>query len=142
MITEEEFMDYANHPVIGYLFNNPRSPWGERGLEIGPGWYDISLLGLHWIARNDPDKIVRLAQLKNKFGGMRFYIDYECDDVDKQKQLYNQIHTIPNIIEHMASIICESCGSMKKLNYNALTYNKCGCIGFTPVLTKDINYVR
>lgn len=127
MITRDEFMAYANHPEIGYLFDNPQSPFGDWGIECGPGWYDIVLVGCRWISLNDPEQIVRIAQIKSKFGGMRFYLDYICDDDETRKNVFNRVHNIPTIIEHQASMICSSCGSIKKLNHQTLKYENCDC---------------
>ena len=79
------------------------------GFECGDGWF-----GLLWNLSNqirtlDPDGHVMAAQVKEKFGTLRFYIDAGSDEI------YEAIHHAMR----KSSKICESCG-------NPGTYNKDG----------------
>lgn len=73
------------------------------GIECDDGW--VSLIGelidkIHGI---DPD--VKFAQIKEKFGGLRVYINYSTEEV------YNLIHEY----EDKSYTICEVCGEPGQL---------------------------
>lgn len=81
--------------------------WSEspvsRTVDTGPGWYDL-------IADLVDDLVViapnlKVAQIKEKFGGLRFYIDsiYGNEEADA---VYNRIRNA----ERLSEITCETCG--------------------------------
>ena len=83
------------------------------GLEIGDGWYwliDRLCEVLQWnVDENDEPQIVA-SQVKEKFGGLRFYVN---GATEKQ---YAQI----SLAEHMSYHICFNCGSTKNIRQTAI----------------------
>ena len=82
------------------------------GFAIGKGWWPIIEVlcsniqqHLDWANRNDqvvPQVVV--AQIKEKFGGLRFYYDGGDD----------QVHGMVRIAEAWANRTCETCGERGK----------------------------
>ena len=76
-------------------------PWG---FECGDGWYSIidTLCRLiqHY-TEDHPDVLVEAVQVKEKYGGLRFYINGGDDYVDG----------LIVFAEAMSYLICEQCGS-------------------------------
>jgi hypothetical protein len=83
-MTEEEMNNFLES--IGGLengFYTDRPPITSAGVfEVGPGWYPLvkelilDLINLGW------DK--QVCQVKEKFGGLRFYINSGSDEVHKR----------------------------------------------------------
>jgi hypothetical protein len=83
---------------------------------VGDGWYDIldvlcaNIKGhLQWVNANHKEKSepleqIRAIQIKEKFGGLRFYIN-GGDDV---------IYGMVNMAEAMSYTTCEYCGNKGK----------------------------
>lgn len=75
----------------------------KDGIECGPGWYPLLnklCSSLQWNTDKNGYPQVVAAQVKEKFGTLRFYVD---GGNDKQ---WGAIH----FAESMSSIICEQCG--------------------------------
>jgi len=74
------------------------------GFECGDGWYGIinhcCKMIQHDIDKNNRTQVTA-AQVKEKFGGLRFYID------GGNEKAYDIIH----FFESLSYIICEQCGS-------------------------------
>ena len=80
------------------------------GICVGDGWYDIidclcERIQHHcdWVNGKNPDKDkfqVEAIQVKEKFGGLRFYTNYEDD----------HISGLINMAYAMADRTCEDCG--------------------------------
>ena len=74
---------------------------------VGEGWYKIirkiSEDLTKWNSEN-PDKQVKPVQVKEKFGGLRYYTDVCFDETSK----------MISDAEHLADICCESCGLIDK----------------------------
>jgi len=79
------------------------------GLEIGDGWYwliDMLCYQLQWdIDKNNEPQIVA-SQVKEKFGGLRFYTNGSTEKQEAQISL----------AETMSYHICFECGSTKKVS--------------------------
>jgi hypothetical protein len=101
------------------IFRNRHEPVTKTpmgwGFECGDGWYElIDVLcrniqhHVDWYSTAHPDKIEQpiASQVKEKFGGLRFYIDYHSDDV---------IQGMIQMAESMSYHICEECGNKGKL---------------------------
>lgn len=89
-----------------------------NGIECEYGWYDIineTLFEINkYCKQNKILNKVRVCQIKEKFGGLRIYIDYD-------KSIWNTRHSyiINEYImkaEDKAIITCEFCGKPGKLN--------------------------
>lgn len=75
-------------------------PWG---LAVGYGWFDLidKLASDIEATRKD----VRVLQVKEKFGGLRFYV----------KSSSNEVHRLITEAEKKSYTICEKCGEPGQL---------------------------
>jgi hypothetical protein len=88
-------------------------PFPLFGFECGKGWYNILKMLIEHIDiylkhkhKGVPEGF-RITQVKEKFGGLRFYVD-GADDV---------VHELIRMTETLAENTCEYCGS----NQNIMT---------------------
>ena len=85
------------------------------GFEHGDGWYWLidQLCGcIQGLIDNNPHLNIQqvvATQVKEKFGGLRFYIDGGNDD----------IQGMVSLAEHMSYAICEMCGSTENVGTTA-----------------------
>lgn len=85
----------------------PDFPDTEISSGVGPGWFPL-VNALHKILLViDPNYSV--AQVKEKFGGLRYYFG-ASEDGD-----YKQMQAIVDVAEAMSTYICEKCGAIGKL---------------------------
>jgi len=73
------------------------------GCECGDGWYPLinSLCKtLQWQVDNNKEPQPVAVQVKEKFGGLRFYIESGSD----------KIYDIISVYENISFIVCEECG--------------------------------
>lgn len=79
------------------------------GFECGDGWYNILDILMdniqNYIKWNHPEMVINITQIKEKFGGLRFYYDGGDDYVDG----------LVSMAESLADKTCEFCGSMKNV---------------------------
>lgn len=77
------------------------------GIECGDGWYSL----IYALCRNidrlvkEGDPYPKVVQVKEKFGGLRFYIDTGSD----------AIFNIIDFAEDLSYSICEKCGSTRNV---------------------------
>jgi hypothetical protein len=76
--------------------------------EVGEGWRPL-VRGLDANLRDiDPNYVI--GQVKEKFGGLRFYVDSAPEDEDSHAEFYKLIHDA----EELSFRICEDCGTVGK----------------------------
>jgi hypothetical protein len=86
------------------------------GLDIGEGWHSLvdMLCGCiqsyidHNKKYNPKITQVEAVQVKEKYGGLRFYTNGECE----------MIHGMIWLAEYMSNFICEDCGTTKEVIQN------------------------
>lgn len=103
-----------------------RAPFDERGIECGDGWFAL-IDRLSLACENEIDTLIaqgvpkegwpRIAQIKDKFGGLRFYVRGPLSD-----DLRAQILQAENI-ESLRT--CECCGVPGKLRTGRWRYTYC-----------------
>ena len=71
------------------------------GFECGDGWYDLLHKLISDIIETDPPKDFELFQVKEKFGGLRFYTRGSTDVIEQ----------LIEIAENDSVTICEGCGA-------------------------------
>lgn len=80
------------------------APYNERSVECGEGWYDLidNLCAIVQSEVNQNEKVgpVRIQQIKEKFGTLRFYISGYSD----------YIRGAIIMAEQLSKYICEECG--------------------------------
>lgn len=79
------------------------------GLECGAGWKDIINHTHEKLKYIDPD--YKIAQIKEKFGGLRYYFDTSFESYDDiRRQIMDDV---VRAAEYEASRTCELCGTSK-----------------------------
>ena len=95
--------------IFGQIRSTPQQSCMAFGIETGDGWYwllDNLCKGLqHNIDNNGQPQIVA-AQVKEKFGGLRFYVNSATDEQ----------YAIISFVEDLSYSICESCGSTENIS--------------------------
>ena len=71
------------------------------GFEVGDGWYNLIRDGCKRIKELNPPKKFEVVQVKEKFGGLRFYTEYTTE----------KIYKIIEDMEDLSYKTCEFCGS-------------------------------
>lgn len=103
-LQEKLFEKYPK--IFGDRKKSPQETLMCFGCECGDGWYnliDILCSQLqHETDKNGHPQVVAF-QVKEKFGGLRFYIGEASDDQ----------HAYISFAEAMSYHICESCGTME-----------------------------
>jgi len=110
------------------IFRNRHAPVTQTpmgfGFECGDGWFDlIDTLcrniqhHVDWYSTSHPDKIEPpiAAQVKEKFGGLRFYLDGGDDTICGMVMM----------AESMSYHICEECGNKGKSRSNGWVRTLC-----------------
>ena len=105
----EKFIE--SDPFIGYMIPSESEigKWGWRGIECDVGWNNIIIDGLRRIALVDPDKTVRIALIKEKFGTMRFHVDFHT--TKPSQKVYEDVSALTLMVEIDSTKVCEQCGT-------------------------------
>lgn len=114
--------------IFGFegCLQDERAPLDERGIECGDGWFDL----IDRLSRACEDEIwalmtqgvpkegwPRIAQIKEKFGGLRFYVHGPLSD-DLRAQILQA--------ENEESFrLCERCGAPGNLREGQLRHTYC-----------------
>ena len=105
---------YGKYPEI---FSQKDLPMNETcmcwGLCVGDGWYDLidtlcSLLMHASKWRSMQGKVVEAVQVKEKFGGLRFYVKFPNGIKSED---YEYITGLIDFAESISFKICEDCGN-------------------------------
>lgn len=76
-----------------------------KSVDVDEGWYQIVVDCDNLLTEIDPD--YRIAQIKQKFGGLRYY--FQPSDVNNG-ELYVKMNAVVLAYEKIASITCEATG--------------------------------
>jgi len=97
--------------------HGPPSVWPL--IETGDGWRPLIEYAYEYIAKH---KCLSPAQVKEKFGGLRFYVDhdYECECA-----ALDEWYKIEAIIEALSYKMCETCGAYGEPNNTGWIRTRC-----------------
>lgn len=116
-------MNDANEQYLFTRFNqffsdrkDPREDLMCFGFEHGDGWYDIILQLLIDIEEvcHDTNTSIRVMQVKEKYGTLRFYVQVTAGhqpDESIRKHAYDTIHALIANAEAQTEYVCEQCGA-------------------------------
>ena len=76
-----------------------------KSVDVDEGWYQIVVDCDNLLTEIDPD--YQIAQIKQKFGGLRYYV--QPSDVNNG-ELYVKMNAVVLAYEKIASITCEATG--------------------------------
>lgn len=85
-------------------YPKPQEPYELFGIECGDGWKELIKPLFEWIEnynKDHEDNPIVIEQVKEKFGGLRFYVSYEPDELSEMIRK----------AEEDSYGICETCGS-------------------------------
>lgn len=135
--------------IFRNIGGDPRETCMAWGIECGDGWHPIidclcaviknSVENVKWRWSDKvPDLLfdVRAAQVKEKYGSMRFYIDIDFDireglDEDIKKDMWRtmeSIHGAVSMAENMTYRTCEQCGKSGSIDHQQ-HWLRCECEG-------------
>lgn len=90
-------------------FNDARrASGGWYGCIVSDGWKDLVLKTDRMLAHMDPN--YKINQVKEKFGGLRYYFETEKTGVEAEI-----MNAITNYAENRSYHICETCGKFGEL---------------------------
>jgi hypothetical protein len=89
-------------------------------LDVGPGWIHIIAKLHNAIFLMNPN--YRIAQVKQKLGGLRYYIYLDPQESEDSKNAKKIINNFIYLAEHQASETCEQCGEPGKLTKTNMYY--------------------
>jgi hypothetical protein len=99
---------YADFPTV--FLPRERAAGGDPfrwfGFECSDGWEPIIRDAAAKLAALSPH--IHAAQVKEKFGAMRFYLTFDEDKVTPE--IRNGAYAITNAAEHASCSVCENCG--------------------------------
>lgn len=137
---------FAKYPsIFREVGGEPSQTCMAFGIECGNGWYDLIDLLCDSITHQVETTnrcypqlkfAVVAVQIKEKYGGLRFYIDYVYDhelikDAAAMKIINQRIDMITGMIhmvERMSSRTCETCGSKCEVDRESM-YPRAECHG-------------
>lgn len=103
-----DILNKSDDPTLSCMY------WG---LDCGDGWY-LLLRGLceeiRAICNERAGTSCKATQVKEKFGGLRFYVQI-CEPDDEESLIFDRIHEKIDEFERKSTTICEKCGAPGKL---------------------------
>jgi hypothetical protein len=90
---------------------NGKMPWCSHN-GYGDGWDKLLRALCTELSKllKEPGRVVP-AQIKEKFGGLRFYIDWN-KDVPLDADLWHEVRNKVDAVERLSTMICEECGEL------------------------------
>lgn len=105
VLTEKELIN--KYLYMFELAKDSRYPI-SYGFECDDGWLALLNILFKKIAELDTEKLVKIFQIKEKFGGLRFYIEF---NTSVKEEYSNPIYDLIQQAEHESYKICELCGA-------------------------------
>ncbi len=78
-----------------------------KSVDVDEGWYQIVVDCDNLLTEIDPD--YKIAQIKQKFGGLRYY--FQPSSTEYNDQLWEKMNAVVHTYEDIASITCEATGN-------------------------------
>lgn len=85
----------------------------DLGTLVGPGWWPIleeAMISIVVVLERYPDASCQVQQIKEKFGGLRFYVQLKRS-TSSEDGFYADIQSCIRTAEAKAARTCEACGS-------------------------------
>ncbi len=128
----DEFMPNGDPDFADLIARIPKD-WG-KWIDCGPGWKRLLLELNEAIKAIDPDYV--LHQCKEKFGGLRYYIEHKCNDIcgntykqfEDDKHMYWPYCNVSRLVdwaEARSFKICENCGDFGEVRNHAWIRTLC-----------------
>jgi hypothetical protein len=86
----------------------------DLGTLVGPGWWPIleeAFIGITGLLELCPGSSCQAQQIKEKFGGLRFYTQSKAGKAPDEEAFYSAIGNYIRTAEIKASHTCEACGA-------------------------------
>jgi len=104
------------------LYGDRTSTCMTWGCSCSDGWYDIiydCCKKLQRLMDENPGYKLYATQIKEKYGSLRFYINFNNDEIsdkDFNETFWNLANKIVEEVEEKSYYICELCGKPGKIN--------------------------
>jgi len=120
----------SEYPIILQNMNKgPKYSGLGFGIECDDGWYPLLnklLRFLQWHKDKNNYPQVIATQIKEKYGALRFYFNYDSDSFESSNKNTAYLEGAIGFAESMSSTICEVCGNPGKIERVAGWYS-CKC---------------
>lgn len=108
-MNHEEYQKKIKEFYDSYPLCFPKPPY--CGFSCGEGWFGplknlCDQIESILIELPEEERRFQVAQVKEKFGGLRFYTDGP-----KNKEAYDKIQELIKVAERECAVLCEDCGS-------------------------------
>lgn len=87
------------------MTEQPTSTFEREKTNVGEGWQKLIEFTHHYVSLLDPN--YEVLQIKEKFGGLRYYVQLSADLDPNDNQI---IQTLIDMSEQLSFLICEECG--------------------------------
>ena len=128
----------TTYPMLFRKYNGEMRRLNETfGFECGSGWYDLInqlCIEISEVVQSTEKKIwPNVVQVKEKFGGLRFYISYSdfsearLNEADQavSKEALEKISQLIVMAESKSLVTCEDCGLPGKCYQSSWVHVKC-----------------
>jgi hypothetical protein len=119
---EQEIINIAPYLFHYEGWDNPHQSLIGFGFECGEGWFKLLKDLVIKLKEYDINKQIKVQQVKEKWGELRFYV---CYGDDPREDFYNKINDIISVYEELSSRTCEYCGEPGTINGRG--WLKCTC---------------
>jgi hypothetical protein len=105
-------------PAPGWVATGPGYTRAIALASVGPGWASLIHFLFDLIERRQQQQDtsrrplpIRVAQVKEKFGGLRFYYD-RLENTDEETEEVEMLTRAVRLAEHLSFYLCEQCGAL------------------------------
>lgn len=105
-------------PAPGWVATGPGYTRAIALASVGAGWASLIHFLFDLIERRQPQQDtssrplpIRVAQVKEKFGGLRFYYD-RLENTDEETEDIDALMRAVRLAERLSFYLCEQCGAL------------------------------
>jgi hypothetical protein len=101
------------HYVVWFVYKLFSKPYYPYCADVCQGWLSLLLELVQKIESLEKKyKLgITVAQIKEKFGGLRFYIDFVVIDTPEKDQQLTEVYEVIREYEQKSLTVCEYCGA-------------------------------
>lgn len=116
--------DHAHWNVVEAEWNKVKAKYPllfkerDLGTLVGPGWWPIleeAMTNITGLLELYPESSCQAQQIKEKFGGLRFYVQSKLGQAPSNDAFHKAIRGYIETAEIKAAKTCEACGAPGKL---------------------------
>lgn len=116
-------------------------PYEMFGIECDKGWESLYRPIMKWIEKYNeehPDSVITITQIKEKFGGLRFY--WSADNITKEDE--DKLHEMVRDAEADSYNVCETCGTRENVGITVGGWYRTICLDCLQKLLANPQYYK